>query len=805
MENHILNILRDNSGEKFKNTLPKITVSLYAASIIIEIIISILLYSQNLIYEEIHEYIRLYVFNPIVKSTLILVIGEIINRLVKDRWKQAVHIITITFILINVIYVHNIFQIAEVALCIPIFMTVALQNKRLSYIVTFISEAAVIYITIYCTVAQKVVSRSTYYLPSAVIAVIILFICNLTACMSIDIIRRKNQLISEALVEAKEAQKRADAANESKSRFLSNMSHEIRTPINAVLGFDEMILRESTEPQITDYAADIRTAGKTLLGLINDILDFSKIESGKMELIPVEYQVSSVINDLVNIISSKVYDKGLSFNVEVDPDIPFCLVGDEVRIKQVMLNILSNAVKYTDSGLVTMRIKYRTCDDDNIFFRAEVQDTGRGMKQEDMKKLFQPFERIDEKTNRSIEGTGLGMSITKQLLSLMESELHVESVYGEGSTFSFEIKQKVVDWKPMGDYEENYKKSKQIEKKYHESFIAPDARILVVDDLPLNLKVVCSLLKNTRIKIDTAVSGQECLEYAGNFKYNVIFIDHMMPDMDGMETLARLKKDKNGFNYDTPTVALTANAISGARKQYIDAGFTEYLTKPIDSSKLEKMLISLLPEEMVTICSEEVDNTDNIQDYAEVDYIDVAAGVEASGGRDVYDMAVEEFAITLDSRAGEIEKFWNDGDIRNYTIQVHALKSAARLIGAMELSELAKELEQCGKEEDIETINARTPELLDMYRSLKPSLEILTGKDEGAKDNLKEMISKQQIDEAVEVMLEGLEVFDFDMVESVINQLSEYNMPEEFEEKYKKLKVLFAEVARDEMIELLRG
>ncbi|MBR4543183.1 MAG: response regulator [Lachnospiraceae bacterium] len=405
------------------------------------------------------------------------------------------------------------------------------------------------------------------------------------------------------MAELQEQRDIADNANAAKSRFLANMSHEIRTPINAVLGMDEMILRESREDTIRSYASDIMSAGKTLLSLINDILDLSKVEEGKMEIVPVQYELATLINDLVNMISDRAVKKSLKFNVEVNENIPHVLFGDEMRIRQCALNILTNAVKYTEKGSVSLKIDYREKDWENIYLQFTVSDTGIGMKEEDIEKLFQPYQRIEEERNRAIEGTGLGMSITRQLLDLMGTELEVQSEYGKGSTFTFAVEQKIIDPDKIGDYAQRFSEKKEKDHIYRELFHAPDARILVVDDTEMNLTVMQSLLKQTQIRIDTASTGKDAITLATVNKYDVLFIDHMMPDMDGIETLKNIRETQ--MNQSTAAVALTANAVSGARDNYINSGFSDYLSKPVDSSLLEKMLYTYIPKDKLKKATED--------------------------------------------------------------------------------------------------------------------------------------------------------------------------------------------------------
>ena len=358
-----------------------------------------------------------------------------------------------------------------------------------------------------------------------------------------EYMEKKNEQLEKANELAEEARRDALSANEAKGKFLAHMSHEIRTPINAVLGMNTMILRETKDMQIKEYALDIQNAGQNLLALVNDILDFSKIESGKLEIILVEYDFSSMIHDISNMIIAKMKDKKLDFHICVDENVPSKLLGDDVRIRQVLVNLLNNAVKYTQEGSVTLSVKY-TRQGDMALLDFSVRDTGIGIKEEDIARLFEEFERIEEKRNRNIEGTGLGINITMQLLNLMGSVLNVESEYGKGSHFYFRIEQKIVDDKPVGNLEERLRQQ-SMEYSYMEVFAAPEAQLLVVDDNAINLKVFISLLKQTKVNIDVADGGRACLEMVCKKHYDLIFLDHMMPDMDGIETLHEMKKLEN--------------------------------------------------------------------------------------------------------------------------------------------------------------------------------------------------------------------------------------------------------------------
>ena len=391
----------------------------------------------------------------------------------------------------------------------------------------------------------------------------------------------------------------ANASNKAKSDFLANMSHEIRTPMNAIIGMDEMILREKVSDKVRKYALDIQSAGKTLLSIINDILDFSKIESGKMELIPVEYGFSSVMNDVVNMTMKKAQDKGLKYNLKVSKDVPSVLRGDEIRIRQVMLNLINNAIKYTHEGSVSIDVSF---DYATYMLWVVVSDTGIGIKNEDLGKLFGSFQRLEEDKNRNIEGTGLGLNITMRLVKMMDGTIGVNSKYGEGTTFTAQMKQEVIDKTPVGDFAENLSKIHQSGQEYKPALFAPKAEILVVDDNDMNLEVFAALLEDTKIKVTTAESGIECIEILKENSFDLIFLDQMMPGMSGLQTLEVIQRDN--LAGDTAIIALTADAIVGARENYIKEGFSDYLSKPVMYEALEEMLIrhldpSLMEKEAV--------------------------------------------------------------------------------------------------------------------------------------------------------------------------------------------------------------
>ena len=397
------------------------------------------------------------------------------------------------------------------------------------------------------------------------------------------------------LNELNEAKNEADNANKAKSSFLASMSHEIRTPLNSVLGMNEMILRSTDDKQLLEYAESIRLSGEVLLNLINDILDFSKIEANKMELVLSKYDPQELLRNCYYYFEQAAFAKDLYLHVACDENLPSLLIGDENRIRQILSNIISNAVKYTINGGVEISRSGERLSDEQFALTLRVTDTGIGIAQEDLRYLFDAFRRVNEEQTANIQGTGLGLAITKELVDLMEGNISVDSRPGKGTAFLITITQKIADAAPAGPF--ILQTGPKKESAYQEGFLAPDARILVVDDVPLNLKLVCALLKNTQIQIDTAGSGTQAIDLCKQNKYDTILLDHRMPDPDGVAVFRSIRKDSK--NKETPVIMLTANALSGSEEEYMNMGFASSLSKPVRGEDLEKTLLAHLPKDKV--------------------------------------------------------------------------------------------------------------------------------------------------------------------------------------------------------------
>ena len=613
-------------------------------------------------------------------------------------------------------------------------------------------------------------------------------------------------LINRQYEQIREAKEEAEYANRAKSRFLANMSHEIRTPINAVLGMDEMILRESTEKEIRGYASDIYTAGNTLLSLINDILDSSKIESGKMEIVPVEYELATLIRDLRNMISQRAQAKDLALELSVDPALPRVLFGDDVRVRQIVTNILTNAVKYTPAGTVWFRVGGKR-DGDDVILHVEVKDTGIGIKEEDLPKLFEAYRRIEEGRNRNIEGTGLGMNITIQLLAMMGSRLEVESVYGKGSKFFFDLRQRVVDETPLGEFSALARESED-NYRYEGAFIAPDAHVLVVDDNAMNRKVFRSLLKQTQLQIAEAGGGAEALSLAAAERFDMVFMDHMMPDMDGVETMRRMRTIEG---YDTvPIFVLTANAVTGAKEQYLELGFDGFLSKPIVSDKLEQALRDTLPPELLKPYEASAGDVPAgpmnamPEDLPTVDGLDWAYAWLHLPERELLESTVREFRDVVPLQADKLDGMWTairsspeDAEaLSAYRIQVHGMKSAAATIGVVPLAGMAKMLEFAARDGDVGTMEKMHGVFLAEWRSYAEKLAGVFGADDAA-DAPREEADADMLRAMFSMLRAALEDFDVDAADEAMGKIRSYRYASEVETLLPPLAAAVADLDED--------
>ena len=584
-------------------------------------------------------------------------------------------------------------------------------------------------------------TRSTV-ISYLVILVITLLVAALLALFTVrPFVKMQGELMEEKI--------RAESANHAKSDFLANMSHEIRTPINAVLGMNEMIMREGRKAQdltrgstqdirqtlrnIVVYAGDVENAGHNLLAIVNDILDFSKIEEGRMDLVEAPYKLGSLLNNLSNMVLFKAQDKKLDFVIDVDENLPDELRGDEVRVRQILTNILNNAVKYTEKGSVKLTVRGEKMTDDYLILRATVEDTGIGIREEDREKLFEKFQRLEMDKNSTVEGTGLGLVITQRLLEMMHGTIDVESEYGKGSVFTVTIPQKILSTVPVGNFQERFEVNLLEARAYRESFRAPEARILLVDDTRINLNVVVNLLKDTKMQIDTATSGASAVAMAEKTRYDVILMDQRMPEMDGTEALHRIRATEGGASRDVPVVCLTADAVVGAKERYLAEGFSDYLTKPIDSFALEKLLIRHLPEEKVESTREDGSGSSSGSGPAEGENGGFAklraAGIDPDVGllycqkdENFYRSLLAEYARENAEKAESIKSSFAGENWHDYAIYVHALKSTSKMIGASSLSEMAARLEAAANDGDSATIKSEHDDMMAEYETVTSAI-----------------------------------------------------------------------------------
>lgn len=708
--------------EKWRRRLFIMNCVIATGVFLLEIGVNIILFVQGKVNPDIVYHLMRYLVVPSGLVFLAVLFDGIMMRCFpnKDWLLNYIMVLTVVFMCTVVAVTHYVFPITMTAFVIPVLMSVVFGNNCMTAATAASCSVCVILTGIWRNIDGTDTDRY-YVVQEVVISLGIIFVSLIVAGIVNSLITEQNHRLLDALRKEKRSQQEAEAANMAKSSFLANMSHEIRTPINAILGMNEMILREEKDPAIRGYAGNIQASGNSLLSIVSDVLDISKIESGKLEIIPVDYEVNSLISDCCNMAAGRAKAKELELLVECADNVPMKLCGDETHIRQIIMNLLTNAVKYTEKGTVKLIVSGRFTDG-GFVLKVDVSDTGIGIAEENLPQLFTQFQRFDLQRNRNIEGTGLGLSIVKRLCDLMSGTITARSVLGSGSTFTVELPQKVVDSTPCGGVNLNY--SAGAEHEYHHSFEAPEARILAVDDLPVNLLVIANLLKETRIKIDTAGSGRECLDKCSQQKYDLILMDHMMPEMDGVQTFEKLHGDKSSPNFDTPVIMLTANALAGMREQYMDVGFADYVSKPVRGAKLEEAIRRNLPESLIKPASPEIPaeavstEPSGFADICSaVPELNVNAALQyCCGSAELLNDLLHDFTENdhfSDLKAAFEEKRWED-----YRRHAHSLKSTSLMIGLTGLSERARASELALKGGCTEFAELNHDSLIEEYSAL---------------------------------------------------------------------------------------
>lgn len=708
--------------EKWRRRLFIMNCVIAAGVFLLEIGVNIILFVQGKVNPDIVYHLMRYLVVPSGLVFLAVLFDGIMMRCFpnKDWLLNYIMVLTVVFMCTVVAVTHYVFPITMTAFVIPVLMSVVFGNNRMTAATAASCSVCVILTGIWRNIDGTDTDRY-YVVQEVVISLGIIFVSLIVAGIVNSLITEQNHRLLDALRKEKRSQQEAEAANMAKSSFLANMSHEIRTPINAILGMNEMILREEKDPAIRGYAGNIQASGNSLLSIVSDVLDISKIESGKLEIIPVDYEVNSLISDCCNMAAGRAKAKELELLVECADNVPMKLCGDETHIRQIIMNLLTNAVKYTEKGTVKLIVS-GSFNDGGFVLKVDVSDTGIGIAEENLPQLFTQFQRFDLQRNRNIEGTGLGLSIVKRLCDLMSGTITARSVLGSGSTFTVELPQKVVDSTPCGGVNLNY--SAGAEHEYHHSFEAPEAKILAVDDLPINLLVIANLLKETRIKIDTVGSGRECLDKCSQQKYDLILMDHMMPEMDGVQTFEKLHGDKSSPNFETPVIMLTANALAGMREQYMDVGFADYVSKPVRGAKLEEAIRRNLPESLIKPASPEIPAeavSTEPSGFADicgaVPELNVNAALQyCCGSAELLNDLLHDFTENdhfSDLKAAFEEKRWED-----YRRHAHSLKSTSLMIGLTGLSERARASELALKGGCTEFAELNHDPLIEEYSAL---------------------------------------------------------------------------------------
>ncbi len=664
----------------------------------------------------------------VVLAVSIIVCGAFEKKLSDSRKvienKAFATIVSVLYSCYVIVYLFFYYDVQQmwVLIILPLLVASFYQKERYMFITTFANLAGVLWL--FLSVAPKTLNAD-YHLsegPGVMRLAQIIIVFTLLSLVVFTMHSRLNMSISR--------QVNAEATEKAKDAFFANMSHEIRTPINAILGMNEMILRENISKDVEEYSVNIRSAGQNLLSIVNDILDSSKMDAGKLEIMPVEYDISSILNDCYNMVNVRAKDKGLELRIVNDPSIPKTLKGDEVRIRQVLINLLTNAVKYTKEGFVELNIRWRKLEEDNMLMIASVKDSGVGISVEEQARLFESFERLDEKKNKYIEGTGLGLNIAKQLVELMGGSIEVSSVVGEGSVFTVTIPQKIVGGEALGDFYKGLAARLRPCEVYQEKFQAPDAKILVVDDVQMNIDVFKGLLKRTKMQIDSTTSGQRALDLIRENRYDIIFMDHLMPDMDGIETFNAMK-EMNHPNKQTPVIILTANAVVGAEEEYRRIGFDDYLSKPIKSRALEEMIFKLLQnsrlqsmEKSDAKSTEKSEVTTKKEKFLKkVAFLDTVMGLSCCANDVTLYMEILTDFVN-NSKIETLRNCYDKMDWGDYREQLQCVKNQTMSIGAVDMSDEVKELETAVAMNDRESMAEKHAVVMRHYEQLIAKIKL---------------------------------------------------------------------------------
>lgn len=650
---------------------------------LIELGLFYVIYAGGLIEIPLGVYTIRYLIEPTLLNFIAVGTEALVMKLCPERETLQNYMVIIPLMLMCTVVAstHHIFAATVSIFCIPVLVSVVFKQKRLTLFTMAGSSVLLVIALTRRFMLSLTDSKDPFLLPEFFIGIAIIALSGFVANIIITIMHEQDMKLVDAVRAANESRRQAVLANKAKSTFLANMSHEIRTPLNAILGMNELILRETRSGSIREYALTIQSSGNSLLSIISDVLDISKIESGRMEVLCGTYEPASLISDCYNMTAARARAKELAFSVECPDDIPRALEGDETHIRQVVVNLLTNAVKYTETGSVVLEVSCERRSDDECMMRFSVRDTGIGISQSDLARIFDLFARFDLDRNRDIEGSGLGLTIVKSLSDLMGGTVSVESEKGRGSVFTFELSQKIKDGSPAGRIRTD---GSQCAYEFNHTFEAPGAHILVVDDLPVNLKIIEHMLSDTRVNVTTAGSGAKCLELCEKQRFDLILMDHMMPVMDGVDTLSRLRAECP-LNKGVPVIMLTANALAGAREEYLDKGFADYLSKPVRGDKLDAMVRKHLPPRLVSTdvsSAEPLNLGDGVMGElcsALPTFCPAAAVAYCCGSEEMLLQLLQDFAE--DDRSAELSCALDERRYDDLTREVHSLKSTARSLG----------------------------------------------------------------------------------------------------------------------------